>query len=63
MVQRFTVCLPMQGTGFDPWPRKTPHAVGQLGLCATTTESAHLELVLRNKKCHRNAKPARLNEE
>ena len=24
--------------GFDPWSRKTPHAVEQLSLCATTAE-------------------------
>ena len=24
--------------GFDLWPRKTPHAVGQLSPCAATTE-------------------------
>ena len=24
--------------GFDPWSRKTPHAVEQLSLCITTTE-------------------------
>ena len=26
-----------RGPGFDPWFRKTPHAVEQLSLCATTT--------------------------
>ena len=25
--------------GFDPWSRKIPHAAGQLGPCATTTET------------------------
>ena len=32
--------LPMQGHGFDPWPRKRPHAVEQTSLCTTTTEPA-----------------------
>ena len=25
--------------GFDPWSRKTPHALGQLSPCTTTTET------------------------
>ena len=28
-----------RGHGFDPWCRKIPHAVGQLGPCTTTTEA------------------------
>ena len=28
-----------RGRGFDPWSRKIPHAVGQLSLCAITTEA------------------------
>ena len=27
-----------RGRGFDPWSGKIPHAMGQLTLCATTTE-------------------------
>lgn len=27
------------GDGFHRWPRKIPHAVGQLSPCATTTET------------------------
>ena len=30
----------MQGTRFEPWSGKIPHAVEQLSLCATTTEPA-----------------------
>ena len=30
---------------------------------ATTTEPVHLELVLHNKRSHRNGKPAHRNEE
>ena len=30
-------------TGFDPWSRKVPHAIGQLSLEATTTEPMYLE--------------------
>ena len=33
-------CLPMQGTQFEPWSGKIPHAIQQLSLCATATESA-----------------------
>ena len=32
------ICLPMQGTGFNPWSWKIPRAAEQLGLCATTPE-------------------------
>lgn len=28
-----------RGLSFDPWPRKTPHALGQLSPCATSTEA------------------------
>ena len=39
-----------RGHRFEPWSGKIPHAAEQLGLWATTTEPAHLEPVLRNKK-------------
>ena len=32
--------LTMQGTRFEPWSGRIPHAVGQLGLCATAAEPA-----------------------
>ena len=32
--------LPLQGTRFNPWSGKIPHAVEQLSPCATTTEPA-----------------------
>ena len=32
MAQCLRICLPMQGTRFDPWPGNIPHAVGQLSL-------------------------------
>ena len=31
--------LQCKGPGFDPWPRKIPHAAGQLSLNATSTEA------------------------
>ena len=40
VVQWLRILLPMQGTQFEPWSRKIPHAVEQLSLCATTTEPA-----------------------
>ena len=39
MTQWLRICLPMQGLRFHPWSGKIPHAMGQLSLCATTTES------------------------
>ena len=30
VVQWLRINWPMQGQGFDPWPGKIPHAVGQL---------------------------------
>ena len=36
------ICLPMQGTQFDPWSGMIPHAVGELSLRATTTEACVL---------------------
>ena len=51
------------GHGFEPWSGKIPHATEQLSPCATTTEPAHLEPMLRNKRSHRNEKPAHRNEE
>ena len=53
------------GHKFNPWPRKIPHAVGQLSMCVTTTESMgcnywctrNLEPVFLNKSQH-NEKPA-----
>ena len=42
--QWIRICLPMQGTRFDPWSEKIPHASEQLSLpklspCAATTEA------------------------
>ena len=45
------------GHGFEPWTRKIPRAAEQLSPCATTTEPACLEPVLRNKRSHRNEEP------
>ena len=39
-----------RGHGFEPWSGKIPHAVEQPGPCATTTELARLEPVLRNER-------------
>ena len=52
-----------RGYGFDPWPRKIPHATEQLTLCATITKPAPPEPMLRNKRSLRNEKPAHSNQE
>ena len=39
MTQWLRMRLPMQGLRFHPWSGKIPHAMGQLSLYATTTES------------------------
>ena len=41
-----------RGHEFEPWSGKIPHATEQLGPWAPTTEPAHLEPVLRNKRGH-----------
>ena len=58
MVQWLRIHLPMQGTWFDPCSR-IPHALGQVSLSATTTESLFLEPMLHNKR--NNEKPERCN--
>ena len=52
-----------RGHGFEPWSGKIPHAAGQLGLCATTTEPARLEPVFRNKRGRDSERPAHRDEE
>ena len=52
-----------RGHGFEPRPGKIPHAAERLGPWATTTEPAHLEPVLRNKRGHDSERPAHRNEE
>ena len=52
-----------RGHGFEPWSGKIPHAVEQLSPCATTTEPACLEPVLRNKRGCDSERPARCDEE
>ena len=38
LAQWLRICLSMQVHGFEPWSRKTSHAVEQLSLCSTATE-------------------------
>ena len=52
-----------RGHGFEPWSGKIPHAAEQLGPWDTTTESARLEPVLRNKRGHDNERPTHRDEE
>ena len=40
-VQCLTIYLPMQGTGFDLWSRKIPHALEQLSPCTRAMEPVH----------------------
>ena len=52
-----------RGHGFEPWSGKIPHAAEQLGPWAATTEPAHLELVLRNKRGRDSERLAHRDEE
>ena len=52
-----------RGHGFEPWSGKIPHATEQLGPWATTTEPAHLEPLLHNKRGHDSERPAHRDEE
>ena len=52
-----------RGHGFEPWSGKIPHAVEQLSPCATITEPARLEPVLRNKRGRDSERPAHRDEE
>ena len=52
-----------RGHGFEPWSGRIPHAAEQLGPWATTTETAHLEPVLCNKRGHDSERPAHRDEE
>ena len=63
VAQWLRICLPMQGTRFEPWSGKIPHAAEQLGPWATITESARLEPVLRNKRGRDSERPAHRDEE
>ena len=38
VAQWLRIRLPMQGTRFEPWSGKVPHATEQLSPCATTTK-------------------------
>ena len=63
VAQWFRICLPMQGTRVRALVWEDPHAVERLGPCATVTEPARLEPVLRNKRGHSNERPVHRNEE
>ena len=52
-----------RGHRFEPWSGKIPHAAEQLGPWATTTEPAHLEPVLHNKRGRNSERPAHHDEE
>ena len=47
----------------SPWSGKIPHAAEHLGPWATTTEPAHLERVLHNKRGCDSERPAHHDEE
>ena len=51
-----------RGHGFEPRSGKIPHAAEQLSPCATTTEPARLEPVLRNKRGRDSERPAHRDE-
>ena len=52
-----------RGHGVKPWSGKIPHAAEQLSPCATTTEPARLEPVLRNKRGRDGERLAHRDEE
>ena len=52
-----------RGHGFEPWSGRIPHATEQLGPWATTTEPAHLEPVLCDRRGHDSERPVHRNEE
>ena len=52
-----------RGHRFEPWSGKIPHAAEKLGLWATTTEPARLELQLRSKSGHDSERPTHRDEE
>ena len=47
--------------GLDPWSGKIPHAMGQLSLCATTTESECPRTHAHSVRSRCNEKPAHCN--
>ena len=49
--------------GSSPGLGRFPHAAERLSLCATTTEPARLEPVLRNKRGRDGERPAHRDEE
>ena len=52
-----------RGHGFEPWSGGIPRAAEQLGSCATTTEPARLEPVLRNRRGSNSSRPTHRDEE
>ena len=63
VAQWLRIRLPKQGTRVRALVREDPTCRGATSPCATTTEPTRLEPVLRNKRSHRNEKPAHRNEE
>ena len=57
------ICLPMQGTQVQALAWEDPTCHEQLSPCATTTEHAHLEPVLCNKRGHNSERCAHRDEE
>ena len=52
-----------RGHGFEPWSGRISHAAEQLGPWVTTTEPAHLEPVLRNRRGRDSERPTHRDEE
>ena len=52
-----------RGHGFEPWSGRIPHTAEQLSPCATTTEPARLEPVLRNERGRDSERPAHRDEQ
>ena len=56
-IQWLRMQLPVQETGIRPLVRENSTRHGATKPVTTTTEPAHLQPVLHNKRSHRNEKP------
>ena len=57
MVQWIRIACQCRGHWFDPWPRKTPHALKQLSSCAITTEPWYLDLYSTTREATTRRRP------
>lgn len=62
-VQRLRICLPMQGTRFNPCSARIPTIGEQVSPCAAAPEASALERMIRNERSPCSEKPTRRNKE